>query len=119
MPQRSLSEIFGSNVQRKRKQLGLTQEELSELLGVGQQSLSRIERGTMAPKFERLPDIARVLHCPVSELFIEEGRPDLDCTSMVTDILHELSSRERETVLRFVSEAATLFRSNRSENSGQ
>ena len=116
MSQKSLSEIFGANIQRKRKQLGLTQEELSERLGVGQQSLSRIERGTMAPKFERLPDIANAIHCPVSELFFEQGRADLDCESMVADILRGLTLRERESVLRFVSEAAGLFRSCRTEH---
>ena len=59
-----LAKTFGANVQRRRKQLGLTQDNLAELLGIGQHSLSRIERGVLTPKFDRLsifPNICTVL----------------------------------------------------------
>ncbi len=40
-----LTKIFGNNIRKRRKGLYLTQVELAERLGIGQQSLSRIERG--------------------------------------------------------------------------
>ncbi len=52
-----LTKIFGNNIRKRRKGLYLTQVELAERLGIGQQSLSRIERGVTAPKFERLEEI--------------------------------------------------------------
>ena len=111
MAEKSLAEIFGANIQRKRKMLGLTQEELSERLGVGQQSLSRMERGAMAPKFERLSEIARVLHCPVSELFVDAAPQSHEYASTIGDILSGLTQAECAAVLRFVADASLLMRS--------
>ena len=64
-----LTKIFGNNIRKRRKGLYLTQVELAERLGIGRQSLSRIERGVTAPKFERLEEIEDVLQCSVSALF--------------------------------------------------
>lgn len=115
MAKSELSVIFGNNIQRKRKQLGLTQDELAEKLGIGQQSLSRIERGTMAPKFERLQDIACVLHCPVSEFFIHDTHDDTDIESIITDILSGLNPKEKKLILKFVSDASQLFKNHDNE----
>ena len=89
MAKNELSVIFGNNIHRKRKQLGLTQDELAEKLGIGQQSLSRMERGTMAPKFERLQDIEMI----------------------ITDILSGLTPKEKHSILKFVSDASQIFKS--------
>ena len=113
MTKSDLAIIFGKNIQRKRTQLGLTQDELAERLGIGQQSLSRIERGTMAPKFERLQDIASVLHCPVSELFVDDATKDTDTESIIRDILHGLNHNERISILKFISEASLLLKNHR------
>ena len=110
MTAKSLARIFAENVQRKRRHLGLTQEDLAARLGIAQQSMSRMERGVMTPKFERLPDIARELHCTVAALFVEPEAGDRDTREVVTDILEELSATERGCVLRFVIEAAALFK---------
>lgn len=109
----SLATIFGNNIQRKRKLLGLTQDELAERLGIGQQSLSRMERGTMAPKFERLEDIAKALYCSVPELFNSEKNSERDIEIMISDILYDLRSHEKNSILRFVSEASIIFKQNR------
>lgn len=66
---RALSKLIGVNIQERRKKLGLTQENLAEKIGVGQQSLSRMERGDIAPKLERLPDVAATLQCSGGGLF--------------------------------------------------
>ncbi|WP_294428423.1 helix-turn-helix transcriptional regulator [uncultured Treponema sp.] len=41
-----ISQLFGRNVKKYRKLAGLTQEQLSERLGVSQKHLSIIETGT-------------------------------------------------------------------------
>jgi transcriptional regulator with XRE-family HTH domain len=65
----SLAQAVGLVICEKRTALGLTQSALAKKLGIGQQSISRIEQGLMAPKFERLRDIADVLECGVADLF--------------------------------------------------
>lgn len=108
-----IPKIFGKNIQRKRKALNLTQERLAELLGIGQQSLSRIERGAISPKFDRLSTFAHALHTSVSELFIEEGTTDSDTEAMLKDILQGLNKDERVCILKFVANAAMLFKNQR------
>lgn len=110
MTARNLAQVFATNIQRKRKLLGLTQEDLAARLGIGQQSMSRIERGVAAPKFERLTDIARELHCSVAALFVEPSAVGGDTQDVLANILGELSETERACVLKFVIEASTLFK---------
>ena len=43
-----LTLAVGANIQQKRKLRGLTQEKLAEMVGIGQQSLSRMEKGQLA-----------------------------------------------------------------------
>ena len=107
---RDLARIFAGNIQRKRKQIGISQENLAERLDISQQSMSRMERGVMAPKFERLPDIARELHCTVAALFVEPNGGGEDTRDVLANILDDLSATERACVLRFVIEAAALFK---------
>lgn len=65
----SLACRVGANIAAYRKLKGLTQAQLAEILGIGTDSLCRIERGTIAPRFQRLEDIADALGCSVSDLF--------------------------------------------------
>ena len=69
---RKLAQLFGSIVAEKRRQLHLSQEMLAEKLGISQESLSRMEKGVIAPRFDRLQIFAQVLHCSVAELFQEQ-----------------------------------------------
>ena len=107
-----LAKTFGANVQRKRKQLGLTQDNLAELLGIGQHSLSRIERGVLTPKFDRLVDFSKYLHCPVSALFsCNEGDTEVD--SIIVDILKNHTSEEKNSMLKIISIVSSQLLHNR------
>lgn len=109
-----LAQIFAYNIQQKRRLLGLTQDALAEKLGIGQQSLSRMERGMMAPKFERLSDIAAVLHCSVAELFMDSSLPESNESVIIVDILQGLTRDERRALLHFILNAAHVFKTVRS-----
>lgn len=61
--------VWGANVRRARRLLGLTQAALGEAVGVGQSSVDRWERGVCAPRDEVRVALARVLHQDVSMLF--------------------------------------------------
>ena len=113
MKKELLSEIFGQNIQRKRKQLGMTQDALAERLGIGQQSLSRMERGTMAPKFERLQEIADVLHCSVAELFIASEQNLHEVRLTLCELINDLTKRESDAVMNMVREMVAIFKENR------
>lgn len=109
-----LAKTFGANVQRRRKQLGLTQDNLAEMLGIGQHSLSRIERGVLTPKFDRLVEFSKYLHCSVSELFsCSDGDSEID--SIILDILKNHTTEEKNSMLKIVSLISSQFLHNRNK----
>ena len=67
-----LAVIVGANITARRKLLGWNQAAFAERLGMGADSLSRIERGLVAPRFQRLEEIAEILECSVAELFMTQ-----------------------------------------------
>lgn len=105
-----LTRLVGRNIYSKRKRLGLTQEELAERIGIGQQSLSRMEKGRIAPKFERLQIIADTLGCPVTDLFRENEEDTSAIAERITDILQGLDARRRELVFSHVASLANLLK---------
>lgn len=60
---------WGRRIEAGRKAAGLTQVELSLALGVSQQVVSNWERGIHAPRDEVRPEVARILHKSVYDLF--------------------------------------------------
>lgn len=115
----SLTRLVGRNIYSKRKRLGLTQEELAERIGIGQQSLSRMEKGRIAPKFERLQIIADTLMCPIADLFRENDPDTSDLVDRIVYIFHGLDARERELVLRHAEGVASVFREENQKKSEQ
>jgi transcriptional regulator with XRE-family HTH domain len=61
---------FGRKLRRLRLARDITQERLSEQIGISVTFLGLMERGVNAPSFETIEQIARVLKVPVSELFL-------------------------------------------------
>ena len=52
-----------------RKNKGIGQKALAELLGVDANTVSQWERGVANPRYDTLVLVCRVLHVPVSALF--------------------------------------------------
>jgi transcriptional regulator with XRE-family HTH domain len=67
---------LGKFIQRRRVELGLTQEQLAELVGGGvrQAEISRLEHDRVTlPRRQRLEQIARALDVPIGELLARSG----------------------------------------------
>lgn len=111
MHDNSLAKIFGKNLYKKRTELGLTQEELAEKLGIAKQSLSRMERGVMSPKFDRLEDIASQLNCTVTELFSNNNNKN-EIESLILDLLNEFSVSEKTIILKIIYDIKLLMKNN-------
>ena len=65
----TLTQSFGANVRHYRKARGLSQHELADALELSVAMVSKIERGEIAPSFELVEKIARVLDVPEAILF--------------------------------------------------
>lgn len=59
---------LNENIQRLRRQAGLSQEALAEKLGVSRQAVSKWESGAALPELEKLADMARLFSIRLDEL---------------------------------------------------
>lgn len=66
------NQTIGNNILFLRKQLNLTQVELSKLLGISHQAVSKWENGDCLPDIEILLKLAKVFNTSVEELLLIE-----------------------------------------------
>ena len=66
----STIELICKNIKKFRLEKGLTQEKLSELIGISTDYLSEIERGKKTPSFKRMELLAKALGIEVYKLFM-------------------------------------------------
>lgn len=73
-----IRKIFGENVKRYRKKLGLSQEQLAERLGISANHLSVIETGTKFVTYKLLEKIIAELRVMPAALFFTPGSESFD-----------------------------------------
>ena len=59
---------FNETLIKRRKEVGMTQDDLAEKLGVSRQSVSKWENGECMPDSEKLIKLAEVLEISLDEL---------------------------------------------------
>ena len=64
-----LPKAIGKRIQKRRKEVGITQEELAEKVGISRAYMGYIEQGRNAPSLEILEKIAKLLRLSLKELF--------------------------------------------------
>ncbi|PZR36649.1 helix-turn-helix domain-containing protein [Caulobacter segnis] len=105
----SLREQVGDLIRHHRDRAGLNQTQLADQIGMSQETISRIERGLLAPSFETLVDLAGALNVEVRDFFeigdmaAREGRDDP--LVRLVGRLTELSGDDVEWIDRLVSAA--------------
>ena len=65
----SLKVQFGQQLRVLRRTQGITQESLANAAGLTTESISNIERGIFAPRFENIEKLAEALNVEVKALF--------------------------------------------------
>lgn len=63
-----MNDQISRNIYTLRKQQGLTQEELADMVKVSFQAVSKWENGNSLPDISTLPLLANVLHCSIDQL---------------------------------------------------
>lgn len=93
-----IKKLFGQNLKKYRKDIGLSQEELSEKLGL--QTISRIETGNKFVSAKTIDKIVEVLKISHSELFnFDEPIPSNDRLAPILPYLNRLSDEDLEFFL--------------------
>ena len=64
--------LVGRRIRARRRQLGLSQQDLADALGLSYQQVQKYEKGVSRIGAGRLQQLARILEVPVSDLFEEQ-----------------------------------------------
>lgn len=95
-------ELLGARIREVRKLRGLTQERLSEKVGVEPKQVSRIESGKSSPSTETLESIARELQVEMKALFDFQHLQDDDIEVQVVRLLKMMDIRTRRLAYRLM-----------------
>jgi transcriptional regulator with XRE-family HTH domain len=107
----NLVQAVGAAIAARRKARGLTQAQVTEIMGIEKETLSRIENGVISPTLTRLKQIADILECSVSDLFKRYPLADSDHADTITELIQELSKDDQALVVHFVAEVVKVLKS--------
>src|SRR5258708_1055071 len=92
---------LGRRLREAREYLGLSQEEVGDYLGIPGPSVSTIEAGKRGISFQEIKRLAELYRRPLSYFSDEEPAESDDTADALFRTTQELSSTDREQVLRF------------------
>jgi transcriptional regulator with XRE-family HTH domain len=106
--QKPVMASFGAIISERRGLLGISQEALAERVGISQESLSRMEKGFIAPRFERLQQFADALDCSIPDLFrMQSGASER--ALMIEQIISSVSDCEQRAIIEIVAKITALM----------
>lgn len=97
-----LARAVGKTIAKKRVTLGLSQQQLAERLHIGDEAISRIERGTVIPNVARLSALADVFECGMDELIGKASNRTSDQGAYLNNLLSRLKESDREMMLDII-----------------
>src|SRR5260370_31151748 len=105
----AIDDHVGARIRERRIMLGLTQQQLAEMIGVTYQQAHKYERGINRVSAGRLYEIARVLNAPITYFYDgggEEARPAPTHQRMLLEIARNFSEIQNERHQEAVSQLA-------------
>jgi len=91
--------VLGANIAERRKNLGWTQAQLAECIGVDTETVSRFERGSNLPSLQRLEKLADALSVPLHLLMAASSPRADDQSFIINEWISVLSAQDREFAL--------------------
>ena len=102
-----LARVVGRAIARHRVAANLTQEQVAEHLGIGNEAVSRMERGVVMPTVQRLVELADIFKCDASELLTEASTRSSDQASHLAGLLTKVSGPDRVMIVNMVETLTT------------
>lgn len=114
-----LAARIGPAIAERRRALGLTQLRFAEMISLGQEAVSRIERGERGVSAQRLQRICVALDCSVDELLQQGSKKDDDKKDQhmaaVAVAMRDLTNDERLAVVKIVQQVSDVLKQQRLE----
>lgn len=97
----------GANIKREREKAGLTQEQFSEMIGLGSKSLSAVERGTVGISLAALRRICNTLSIS-SDAILFPNAPENDISNL-SKRLQRLTPEQYEIAYAIMNKLLEAF----------
>ncbi|MGX2948775.1 helix-turn-helix domain-containing protein [Frederiksenia canicola] len=94
-----LMNTIGRAIAKYRQAMGLTQAQLAEMLSIGNDAVSRMERGTTVPTMQRLLELSEIFGCELADLITESSSRPIDQARNLEKRLSALDELERSELL--------------------
>jgi transcriptional regulator with XRE-family HTH domain len=104
---------LGGRIKEQREKAGMTQEELSEAVGLSQNFLSQLENGRRKPSIDTVDSIASVLKQPLHSFFLfSSGKktPKKSPLKNYDALIRTLNSKEQSFLSDVLMETASKLR---------
>ena len=105
---------IGQRIKSKRTEKQYTQEQLSEMVGIGPSHMSHIESGKTVPSFDVFVAIVNALNCSADELLCREvfvSKPILN--SWLTELVADCDQTETKILSDILIAAKQSLRKNK------
>lgn len=96
MNNKNTRNILGSRIMQRRRELGIKQSELAEMLGVSDNQISNIENGKSFPKLNNFISLCNILKCNADYLLCGVLKSPID--ENILDMVAYLSIEEQKTL---------------------
>ncbi|MAG68263.1 MAG: transcriptional regulator [Pseudomonadales bacterium] len=100
----ALARSIGQAISHRRSLAELTQEEVAEKLGLGNEAVSRLERGKATLSVVRLMELAELFGCEAADLLTETSVRIDDQARQLQQLLTKLNSDDRALVVGLVKQ---------------
>ena len=99
-----ISKRVGQAIAKYRKAAGLSQAQVAEILGLSNDAVSRMERGTIVLNVERLCEFADLFNCRVSDLLTDSQLHPSDQIYQLDSMLSQLDEPYRCYLLNLIEQ---------------
>ncbi|WP_260426527.1 helix-turn-helix domain-containing protein [Conchiformibius steedae] len=100
--QRQIQQRIGQAIAKYRRQSGYTQEQIAEMLDIGNEAVSRTERGLIAPTAVRLIELAEILGCSAADLLDEAAPPPDPYARKIHALISRVPPQDREWLFQWL-----------------
>ena len=107
--ERELARRLGAAIAQRREKVGLTQEQVSEMLGIGNQAVSRMERGAVMPTMKRVFEFSGLFQCGADELILAASDREADQAAVIASVIANVPPRKRDAFMAIVKQLAELL----------
>ncbi|MCC8049333.1 MAG: helix-turn-helix domain-containing protein [Clostridiales bacterium] len=115
MQEYEFSRILGDTIRSARERSGLTQEQLSAMIGVQSRTILNIENNRGNPKMEVLYPLIRTLKIDPCNIFYPESGKNTSAMHQLQLLLSDCTDEEISLLISVITPVLAAFRSSQAE----